>query len=374
MANNSPKHQHFIPRSYLKVFATKEDDKYFVEAKFRESDEIRKMSISNICVNKNLYTLPLIEGDDRFKLENFYATHVDAIYPEVYRMLVNPNKLTLTPEEREKVIFTCMSLYFRTPKFFNQNTKIIDTVFDYALRNCQDSNGNIKYDFKNYHLDFHISEVESQKLHFRTLEKINFLKDHLSQWHDFVKFKVNAPISVDKIDGMELITSDSPVHIHDHTGKLNNLFANENIIKLPLDSSHYLTIYPAIVDNRLNNRILRSERDSMFGWVLNHDTQSNCIDWIIGSEGAIHAHVLDQENLSKTPPEEIEKIVHSRIQEVVDMEQINSLLAKFEGISTEVINKATEIRDNPLYKNNKEMQKLAFLVLWRAKQSGFIIP
>jgi hypothetical protein len=51
-------HQHFIPRVYLKNFAEKTNDKFFLDVKFKDSGSIKKrLSIKNVAVDKNLYTL-----------------------------------------------------------------------------------------------------------------------------------------------------------------------------------------------------------------------------------------------------------------------------------------------------------------------------
>ncbi|MDB5117051.1 MAG: hypothetical protein JWQ79_2543 [Mucilaginibacter sp.] len=112
-------HQHFIPRSYLKNFSVTQDDKHFVEAKLRNDAAPKKdlISIKDICVNKNLYTLPNKTGDEKYALENYYADEIDKVYPEVYEWLVNPQIVKIDPEQRIKIVMTTMSLFFRTPKF-----------------------------------------------------------------------------------------------------------------------------------------------------------------------------------------------------------------------------------------------------------------
>ena len=57
---SKPKHQHFIPKSYLKNFAVAEGNKYFVEAKLSSENSSKEnlISIRDICVDKNIYTLP----------------------------------------------------------------------------------------------------------------------------------------------------------------------------------------------------------------------------------------------------------------------------------------------------------------------------
>jgi hypothetical protein len=53
---NKPRHQHFIPKSYLKNFFIEKDKNYFVEAKLKteESPRSNLIYINVICVNRNL--------------------------------------------------------------------------------------------------------------------------------------------------------------------------------------------------------------------------------------------------------------------------------------------------------------------------------
>ena len=113
------KHQHFIPRSYLRNFAEERNDKFFIDAKFLQSGTIKNnISVNDICVDKNIYTIPNA-ADDKYKLEKFYAENVDSAFPEVHRLLTNSSTTFVSPEQRQKIIYVTMSLYFRTPKFLN---------------------------------------------------------------------------------------------------------------------------------------------------------------------------------------------------------------------------------------------------------------
>ena len=117
---SNPVHQHFIPKSYLKNFALEKDKKFFVEAKLKREDspKDRLLSINDICVDKNIYTLPIEEENDKkYSLEKFYAEKVDSLYPWIYKKLTDPNVVYINSFERAQIIMITMSLFFRTPKF-----------------------------------------------------------------------------------------------------------------------------------------------------------------------------------------------------------------------------------------------------------------
>ena len=76
---SKPQRQHFIPRSYLNNFAENQDGKYFIYCKKKESDRINRLSTKDICVTKNLYTIPNTRNN-QFAIENFYADKIDSIF------------------------------------------------------------------------------------------------------------------------------------------------------------------------------------------------------------------------------------------------------------------------------------------------------
>lgn len=86
---STPRHQHYIPKSYLKNFALEQDGKCFVEAKLKSEEQPKEklISIRNICVDKNIYTLPGDVAGDKYAIEKYYASAMDAVYPEIYALL-----------------------------------------------------------------------------------------------------------------------------------------------------------------------------------------------------------------------------------------------------------------------------------------------
>lgn len=62
MSKDLVKRQHYVPRTYLKNFASKQKgDEFFVKAlpiDNPQSDKIFEINIKNVCLERNLYTLP----------------------------------------------------------------------------------------------------------------------------------------------------------------------------------------------------------------------------------------------------------------------------------------------------------------------------
>lgn len=73
----SPKHQHFIPKSFLRQLALKnERDKYLIDTLMRRDAEITTLTTTQVCVQKNIYTFPEGVEGDRFALEKRYAVWI----------------------------------------------------------------------------------------------------------------------------------------------------------------------------------------------------------------------------------------------------------------------------------------------------------
>ncbi|RYX87599.1 DUF4238 domain-containing protein [bacterium] len=248
---STPQHQHYIPKSYLKNFALEQDGKYFVEAKLKTEiqPKERLISIRSICVDKNIYTLPNVAGEDKYAIEKYYASEIDGVYPKIYQLLIDENVTIITEEQRRNIILTTMSLFFRTPKFLNLNKQRIDRLLNVAVARFKDAEGKVRVQLNGHQLNFHIDQLEDVRAQLHIDNKLTFLQQHLQDLHEFVDLKMNAGLSIIKITGdIELITSDNPVEIHSINKNPFNPFDPTNIIQLPIDNRHYLIIYPNTED------------------------------------------------------------------------------------------------------------------------------
>ncbi|RZJ92147.1 MAG: DUF4238 domain-containing protein [Chryseobacterium sp.] len=294
---SNPKRQHFIPRSYLKNFAVKQDDKYFVEAKMLNESGVKEnlLSIVDICVSKNLYTVPQAEGEEKYAIEKYYANEVDGIYPEIYKLLTNTEISELTEDQRRKIILTTMSLFFRTPKFLNMNNKYLEAVLDHAIEHHMDSSGMVKFENTDFKLDFHVSTLGEIREELKLQNKLNFIENHMKDLHEFVEYKLQAGLMVIEITGDgDLITSDNPVIMKSQKSSNFDVFDPTNIINLPIDNKHYLMIAPNS-EGAMKDQVFRSSHsDIMFVLSNNLQVEQNAESWIFGKPGTVSSHISDQ--------------------------------------------------------------------------------
>lgn len=357
---SNPKHQHFIPKSYLKNFSIKKDDKYFVEVKHKQEKKAKDqlLSIRDICVDKNLYTIPQLEGDDKYSIEKYYAKEIDSLYPEIYELLVNEKVNFINNEQRIQIILTTMSLFFRTPKFLNYKERRINKVLEYGVRNHIDNDGNVKFKIFNYDFDFHIDNIEQIKTNIKIENKLIFLQDHLESLHKFTQFKANAGLSVFHMnEDIDLITSDNPVIMHSVVGNSFNVFDPTNIISLPLDTKHFLTIFPN-TSSSLTDRVFRGDQGKWFALATNFQVDNNSEDWIIGRPHSICAHISDQKQYGEQTTGNLQALEDLK-EKSKDSQELLKIIEKVGTIAHQnVANKVRELRRKRIHLNDPEMSKM----------------
>ncbi|MDQ6482419.1 DUF4238 domain-containing protein [Dyadobacter sp. LHD-138] len=355
---NRPEHQHFIPKSYLKKFAIKKGkSKFFLEAKQLGSDRIyRDMSTRDICVQSNLYTVPDEDIEKRYVLENYYAHNVDAAYPEIYDILTDEKRNYISTDQKYKILYTVISLYFRTPKFLNAISFADDLELEKSVER-QDGRGLIKIEWNDgYKSLFHVDDLNEEKLRRREFNRIKFLRTHLEEWHNFVYNKNHGVINVFKVPhSVPLITSDNPIQIgSDHADV--NLFSPDNFIQLPLGPHLLLWIAPYSINNDRSqlNKIYRQYRDESFAVTSNSTVERLAERWIFGQPGSISQHISDQIRFNK--PEVAEPLVEGLIKKTYELMQLVSLMERHGLASIIVANKVKEMRRLAIFKDSLELQ------------------
>lgn len=367
---NNPVRQHYIPKSYLRNFAENRDNKYFVSIKRKNEDIIKdNISIKDICVEKNLYTLSDIT-ENKFLLENFYADNIDAVYPEIYELLIDDCCTKITSEQRSKIIATVLSLYFRTPKFLNAHNELTKAVLRSLLDYANPTTGIVKADFLGRKLEFHISEINQVQEEVLLENKRAFLHTHLKFFSEFINYKQNDGIVVIKItDEAELITCDNPVIIRGVLGEGFHLFDPSNIIDIPLNSKYYLTIMPKNL-RALTDKIHRWENDTLFAVSTNLQIEQNAEDVLIGSHKSLENHISDQINYNKSTPDTI-KLLELMKQKAEKLKEIDELMSINNCSITHpiVLSKIKELSQLELFKGDNLIENL---ILGLA-QKGFSI-
>lgn len=212
--------QHTIPKCYLKNFSDDGINIYKkAKANYVDDDALQKelknpIPLRHATVENNFYTVNT--GSQPMAIETiFYANFIEKSYPNIYKLLIDSDRLFITEEERAEILRFFLSLHLRTPKQFK-------TFFNSVSAEYQDEMELIKEDHKAAHL-------------------VKLLPPFMEA-HEFKQFRVM------KIqENYEFLTSDNPVIIIDEKGKIKSLeyeewFNRKNKIVVPLDTKHCLVM------------------------------------------------------------------------------------------------------------------------------------
>jgi hypothetical protein len=355
MTEQKIKHQHFIPRSYLRYFAQNKKEKKFVDAYNIQTGQKINASTKSVCVKANLYTLPAEKDGDPYLLEKFYAREIDSVYPEVYKLLIDKSVKSISNRQKHKIIYTLMSLYFRTPKFLNLLNKVTDDIIDRSLKMTDRARDIIKIDMDGRKIEFARSEADKIKEQLASENRMVYLKTQFEMWHEFVSYKYKCGISVFEIDDdTDLITSDNPVSIHSSAGNRFNLFDPTNIIQVPIDRKHYLVVFPN-TEHASENELFRGKRDKIFALSSNLSTEKNTEMWIIGFPGTLDKHLFDQKKYGEINEDNMAMV--EKIKETASL--MNELLKTAETygfFSYQVADKVRAYRKMEALKGNHDLQ------------------
>ena len=308
MPSNETKRQHYVPKTYMKHFCEQSGGNYIIRALPIESpseENIQEINITNICLQKDLYTLTGDTEEQRQLIEKFYSDEIESKYNQIYELLTDPDKNTITDVERDLIITTVITMLYRTTKWISLHNSFMDRVLENIYLLCQQTGK-----------DYFMFEEEKVSISGKTLEQLK--KENkvearqgqvLTQLQTAFKLinlrKTRDGIFISKLDddNCEFITSDNPI-IYWNIQEVRALpFDPTNIIKLPLDSKHLLFLMPysdqetkhMLIRNTVRGTIAKTEKlTSNFGQFKNAER------FVLGTESGLKGY-LETKGISETP-------------------------------------------------------------------------
>jgi hypothetical protein len=122
------KENHFVPRTFLKSWAIKNDKAFLIFTLNLKDNFLRKQSTTNVAKKRNLYTLPLeFKTNDSKIIEHTIFKIWEDRWPSVIEGL-KQNKLS-KDQTRDLMGFVIIQS-FRTPKFEKENMAKIRLLID----------------------------------------------------------------------------------------------------------------------------------------------------------------------------------------------------------------------------------------------------
>lgn len=355
---SKPRRQHFLPKAALKPFADAVGDKFFVEVGNVKTGKVKyPISIVDICVSKNLYTLPETEGDKKYSVEKFYAENIDSEYPQVHKLLTDPDIDHITEEQRHKILNVILSLYFRNARFLQAKNEEIDEMMErMSDKNfgSEDATLFMRYGGRKY--SFKRKDIEEIKEKAKLNTRMDFIVKHLADWRRFVKLKDKSQIAVSKILGeVKLIIGDNPVRVYNHHGDTDDIFNPANSIQFPLDQEHLLWISPNSEEWE-RNRIYRQVRDKWFAITSNHSVAKYASEWVISKEGAITSFFKEMKQYDSFTPEN-EKTLEDIKTLATELDKLLKFMEANGGPYSEASKKRLrELNDNPVFSKDPQFQ------------------
>lgn len=354
--NKEPKNQHYIPQSYLRNFSMNRKGNDYVNVRFN-GEKFHETNIRNICSENYFYSIPGADEATKNLIEKYYSENIDALYPEIAELARNEEVTQITDEQREKILYAVLNLYFRTPKFlayYENHINELEAKFDDY--NTGKSERHI-IDFYDEKIDFRQVNYDHFKGSSKEKGKLLFLSQHIMLFKYFVDYKLNDGICISKIeDDSEYITSDNPVIIRNTHGFNENIFSRGNIIHLPISPKYKITLIPK-AETTLKGSFLRisDTRDIVIG--INHDIEKNSEKWIIGSKDGINNH-LDNVDAIENDASTGEEFIERNEEKAKIMFELLEILEKNNGsISEDLIVALREAEKNEFMKDDPNLKR-----------------
>lgn len=349
------KHQHFIPRVYLKNFKNSKQSELINTFNKNTGKYQENLSITNICVEKDFYTLKHLKPEDKLALEEYFDIEIESKYEKVYNLLTKEKPNQITIDQKLEILNTTLSMYFRTPKILNQFLEKIDGFIQRLIDN-KDVN---EIEFHGVKIQIDGKTKDEIKKKIREHLKTGYLAIQLNLFKKFVNFKITDGITViENSSGFDFLTGDNPVNFLNGEGNNEDIFNVNNSIYIPLDPKHCLFIAAPKLP-KSTTEIFYQNDNQFLTLAVNSCTFDNAERWIVG-----HG-----ENFKKTLENYFE------LNSIYDREHpmLKSLAKKVEllssvfmeikknGISTEnigLINTLTEIKNWSEYENHVDLVDL----------------
>jgi hypothetical protein len=317
MANQETKRQHFVPRVYLKYFSSESKGEFFINALPKASptsDKIFQPNIKNIALEKDLYTLPGDTQEERMLIETFYSENFEKHYDNVYQILTDPNKNSVTAEERRLILSTVTTMFYRTTKWINSYNEFMKREIHEMFALAKQAGTNF-FVFEKEKILIEGKTEEQLLNEFKLENKPSQVITQLQAALKLIEVRSQRDgISVIKLDDgkeNEFITSDNPVSYY-RVG-VNEIipFDPMNILSVPLDKKHILMLMP-YGDAQTNKMIFRRTETAMTSFsqklTANYSQWNNSEKFIFGTENGLKGYLAKKEETERPlTPEELNK-------------------------------------------------------------------
>ena len=249
MAKNQPRNQHYIPRFYLKEFATNETygkkgkEQVYVYDKVNEKTEPR--NIKSIAKENYLYSPKDFDGNRSMSME-YELGEIENILSPIWADFANRSIDLENGNIKKMISLFLSSLLLRHPNNLKKYEKMRNFLYDDILKNNPSDNKKVVFiaNGKEEIVDINefrnpISEYEKSMFF---IENIHYFTNEYSEI--FIKKKWSIIISEEK----EFMTSDNPMIVNNNLTEVFGLRTKGTIILFPISPKRLLRLEDYIDD------------------------------------------------------------------------------------------------------------------------------
>ncbi len=275
--------QHYVPRLYLKNFASKKGKEYFVDVCEDESKPPFNVNIKKICAENDLYTLDKDSNfhKDSLIFEKIYAEWIEPLYERTYNILTNDKIFIINTKQRIDILTSLLQLYFRNPHILSDSLeKIRKDINKIFSAHPTSVNG---FTYLSTKFKFNEWDEKSVITFFEKELTKEYKEKHLLETQKAIEFHKDSIIEVQSIkDNGLFITSDNPLSIEDPITPTRNIHLKSKEFTIPLNEKYAVRIYH---DNtKTINRIYRARIPHGNANSINSKLFKQKIRFIIGSK------------------------------------------------------------------------------------------
>lgn len=233
-------------------------------------------------------------------------------YNQVYELLVDSSKTEISHIERELIISTVVTMYYRTTKWISSFKQFANRIIENAYNTCLQTGS-----------EYFMLENERVSTKGKTLQQLQ-IENHKGNRPSMAFIQLNtalelvkARIDKDNImiikltnDDLEFMTSDNPVCCYNPSNNRIVPFDQSNILSLPLDNKHYLMLMP-YANKEANLQIIRHNSGGKVGYwqssVKNYMQTRNAEKFVLGGEEALKSYLNNKIRDEKLSEDQIKK-------------------------------------------------------------------
>jgi hypothetical protein len=291
--NQKSKNHHYVPRVYMKNFAVRKNNDYYIYAfPKNENNNLSPflVNIRNICSENRLLTL---EGnkEDNLLLENFYSTEIEDDYIDFYKLLSDRSYNTITDFQKKKLIVSVITMFYRSIKWINAYNKFSDEIIRKSFVTSAQLNkkSNISENNISKTIDFvALKNIQADKRH---AHKQMIVIKQLEIAFKFIELIQNDTINLFEIqDDSEFITSDNPVLFKNIDSHLQIPFDVNNLYYLPINNKCMVSLFPNNLKLQIN-RIIRIPIKTKEVQAFNKLQSENCERFLLGTASALESYL-----------------------------------------------------------------------------------